>query len=142
MSLYIKSKFLWGTTFLHHGLFASYGLFASDGLFLFRVMIFGHVKTVITIKSSSYWTEILSLHLAIDSPYFIFCQERVEKCTSLTDSILLTSAGDPAARQSKETVLKGLCWHQMANLKNATLVFDISISLCALLRLVFKKIRD
>jgi len=60
----------------------------------------------------------------------------------LTDSILLTSAGDTESRQAKETVLKGLCWHQMANRKNATIVFDISRSLRALLNLVFKKIRD
>jgi len=39
----------------------------------------------------------------------------------LTDSILLTSAGDTESRQAKETALKGLCWHQMANRKNATI---------------------
>lgn len=158
VSLHITGS-IWGTTSLHHRI---------SGIFLFRAMIFRHVRTdysyykinkrqsyfVSSGSRSSYkhwiqenvpisclgnWDSKLFSHLL--TIYFIVRYIR------LADSLLLTSAGDVAAQQWKAAVLrvsadiKWQIWRMQQDFLQQDF-FDISRSLCALVGLVIKKMRD
>ncbi len=150
MSLYITGC-IWGTTSLHHRI---------SGISLFRAMMLRHVRT-----DYSYYK------INKRQSYFVFSGSRSSYKHWIQENVPIACLGNREVIQPfthhifycevhqvnrvfcspllgwcsftvKSSSPQSLCWPQTANLKNAIIFFDIPRSLCALVGLVIKKMRD